>query len=119
MYLKKTGTILETASEGVPGFKELAFSLERSFAINGKATSTLRNYLRCLAHLALHYKCSPELLDEERINDYLYHCQNLHDTPSESFFKHTVYGLRAAYKAVSYTHLRAHETDSYLVCRLL
>src|SRR5664279_6219475 len=24
-----------------------------------------------------------------------------------------------ALKAVSYTHLRAHETDSYLVCRLL
>ena len=23
------------------------------------------------------------------------------------------------YEAVSYTHLRAHETDSYLVCRLL
>ena len=23
------------------------------------------------------------------------------------------------YNAVSYTHLRAHETDSYLVCRLL
>ena len=23
------------------------------------------------------------------------------------------------FKAVSYTHLRAHETDSYLVCRLL
>ena len=23
------------------------------------------------------------------------------------------------YIAVSYTHLRAHETDSYLVCRLL
>ena len=26
---------------------------------------------------------------------------------------------RAAYMPVSYTHLRAHETDSYLVCRLL
>src|SRR5680860_301930 len=26
---------------------------------------------------------------------------------------------QALYKAVSYTHLRAHETDSYLVCRLL
>ena len=25
----------------------------------------------------------------------------------------------AVSKAVSYTHLRAHETDSYLVCRLL
>ncbi len=91
---------METASEQVPGFKELALTLERSFAINGKAASTLRNYLRCLAHLALHCKCSPELLDEERIDDYLYHCQNLHDTRSESFFKHTVFGLRAAYKVL-------------------
>src|SRR5664279_6566141 len=28
-------------------------------------------------------------------------------------------GLRSRHRAVSYTHLRAHETDSYLVCRLL
>src|SRR5665647_3886653 len=27
--------------------------------------------------------------------------------------------LAGAIRAVSYTHLRAHETDSYLVCRLL
>src|SRR5665647_3829283 len=27
--------------------------------------------------------------------------------------------LCSAYTPVSYTHLRAHETDSYLVCRLL
>src|SRR5665647_3046533 len=27
--------------------------------------------------------------------------------------------LMSHYMAVSYTHLRAHETDSYLVCRLL
>ena len=27
--------------------------------------------------------------------------------------------FRTYYEAVSYTHLRAHETDSYLVCRLL
>ena len=27
--------------------------------------------------------------------------------------------LAVGYLAVSYTHLRAHETDSYLVCRLL
>src|SRR5665647_862618 len=30
-----------------------------------------------------------------------------------------VLGDRLAPRAVSYTHLRAHETDSYLVCRLL
>ena len=51
-----------------------------------------------MAHLALHFKTSPELLDQESINDYLFHCQNLHKTPSESFFKHTIYGLRASYK---------------------
>ena len=44
--------------------------------------------------------CSPELLDEESINDYLFYCQNLHKTPSESFFKHTIYGLRASYKVL-------------------
>ena len=30
----------------------------------------------------------------------MYHCQNLHKTPSESFFKHTIYGLRAIYKVL-------------------
>lgn len=84
----------------MPEFKELTLALEKSFAINGKASTTLKNYLRCLAHLAIYFKCSPERLTEEQINDYLYCCQNLHKTPSESFFKHTVYGLRAAYKVL-------------------
>jgi integrase/recombinase XerD len=44
--------------------------------------------------------CSPEQLNEESINDYLYYCQNLHKTPSESFFKHTIFGLRAAYRVM-------------------
>ncbi|MFB1026816.1 MAG: tyrosine-type recombinase/integrase [Flavobacteriaceae bacterium] len=74
--------------------------LTKSFSINGRATSTLSNYVRCLAHLAIHYKTSPELLDIESINEYLFHCQHLHKTPSESFFKHTIYGLRAAYKVL-------------------
>ena len=50
--------------------------------------------------MALHYKISPEKLDKEQIDDYLYFCQNLHKTPSESFFKHTIYGLRACYKVL-------------------
>jgi site-specific recombinase XerD len=91
---------LETAFCQVPEFKVLASTLEKSFVINGKATSTLRNYLRCLAHIPIHYKSIPQHLTEEQINDYLYHCKNLHDTPSESFFKHTVYGLRAVYKVL-------------------
>jgi site-specific recombinase XerD len=74
--------------------------LERNFIVNGKAQSTLSNYLRCLAHLGLHYEISPEELSEEQIQDYLFHCKSLHNTPSESFFKHTVYGLRAVYKVL-------------------
>lgn len=86
--------------EGVPEFAILVHKLTKSFAINGKSSSTLRNYLRCLSHLAIYYNRSPEQLTEEQINDYLYHCQNLHKTPSESFFKHTIYGLRSAYKVM-------------------
>lgn len=81
-------------------FNVVVEKLTKSFAINGKATSTLNNYLRCLSHLALHYMCSPEQLNKESIEDYLFYCKNLHKTPSESFFKHTIYGLRSAYKVM-------------------
>ena len=53
-----------------------------------------------MAHLALYTKLSPEKISRESINDYLYHCKNLHKAPSDSFFKHTVYGLRATYKVL-------------------
>ncbi|WP_245545598.1 hypothetical protein [Gillisia limnaea] len=36
----------------------------------------------------------------ENIEEYLYYCQKLHKTPSGSFFKHTIFGLRAAYKVM-------------------
>ena len=86
--------------DGVPEFEVLVGKLTQSFAINGKAKSTLKNYLRCLSHLTIHFKTSPEQLTEEQVNDYLFHCKQLHNTPSESFFKHTVYGLRSAYKVM-------------------
>ena len=35
------------------------------------------------------------------------------------FINATSVGLKKGDEPVSYTHLRAHETDSYLVCRLL
>lgn len=84
----------------VPEFKHVVDVLTKSFTINGKAKSTLTNYLRCLAHLTIHTKVSPEKLDKETVDDYLFHCRNLHKTPSESFFKHTIFGLRALYKVL-------------------
>lgn len=50
--------------------------------------------------------CSPEQLQKESIDDYLFYCQNLHKTPSESFFKHTIFGLRAAYKVMGMEEMR-------------
>lgn len=51
--------------------------------------------------MALHFDLSPELLTEEQVQDYLFLCKEQHDTPSDSFFKHTIYGLRAAYKVMN------------------
>ena len=48
--------------------------------------------------MALHFKCCPSELDTEQVLDYLHHLKSNHKTPSESFFKHTVYGLRSLYK---------------------
>src|SRR5665647_3872579 len=40
------------------------------------------------------------------------------DIPAQRFPGY-VFGYKDTIEPVSYTHLRAHETDSYLVCRLL
>lgn len=60
--------------------------------------STTTNYGRCLARMALHFDCSPIGLETDQVLDYLLWCKNQHQTPSESFFKHTVYGLRLVYR---------------------
>lgn len=88
------------ACELAPGFKDLYQKLERHVSITGKSQSTLTNYGRCLATMALHFKCSPIELDREQVHDYLHWLKNQSNTPSPSYFKHTVYGLSFAYKAV-------------------
>lgn len=80
--------------------------LKRSIELSGKSQSTLTNYARCLAHLSLHFKCSPLDLDEEQILDYLHVLKSQHKTPSDSFFKHTVYGLRYAYRVCGMKEMR-------------
>lgn len=48
--------------------------------------------------MALYFNCCPTELDSEQVLDYLHHCKEQQKTPSDSFFKHTVYGLRAVYR---------------------
>lgn len=82
----------------VPDFAANYQKLERSIELSGKSQSTLTNYARCLSHMVLHFGCSPLELDREQVLDYLHYQKRQHKTPSNSFFKHTVYGLRYLYR---------------------
>ena len=44
--------------------------------------------------MALHFQCLPTELDPEQVKDYLYGLQQRSRTASQTYFKHTVYGLR-------------------------
>ena len=72
--------------------------MQQRMSISGKSTSTLKNYSHHVAKMALHFGQLPTELDEDQINDYLHLMQQEHNTPSESYFKFTVYGLRYAFR---------------------
>ena len=81
--------------------------LQRNVSILGRSESTFKNYSRHIASMALHFQCLPTELDPEQVKDYLYGLQKKSDTPSQSYFKHTVYGLRFLLKSegLPYEHL--------------
>ncbi len=90
-------TIVQQAINKVTGFEQLYKEMERGINVSGKSISTLTNYSRQLAHLALHYQQLPTELDSEQVLDYL-HLVKSNGSPSATFFKFTVYGLRYACK---------------------
>ena len=90
-------TIVQQATGKVSGFGQLYKDLERAINVSGKSKSTLTNYGRHLAHLALHYHQLPTELDSEQVLDYL-HLVKANGSPSATFFKFTVYGMRYACK---------------------
>uniref|UniRef100_UPI004049CD97 tyrosine-type recombinase/integrase n=1 Tax=Fulvivirga sp. TaxID=1931237 RepID=UPI004049CD97 len=66
----------------------------------------MKNYAHHVAKIALHFGVLPTELDADQVNDYLYLVQQQHQTPSESYFKFTVYGLRFAFKVSGHKELR-------------
>lgn len=79
------------------GFEDLYQELLRKIRLNGQSESTLKNYGRGIAKLGLYFGCSPLELSDEQINDYLLLLRD-RQNPSFSYFKHTVYGLRYAFR---------------------
>lgn len=90
-------TLVQQAKDKVNGFEELYKVLDRAINVSGKSKSTLTNYSRHLAHLALHYNMLPTELDNEQVLDYL-HMVKSNGSPSATFFKFTVYSMRYACK---------------------
>jgi site-specific recombinase XerD len=81
--------------------------MQRNVSLLGRSTSTFKNYSRHIAVMALHFQCLPTDLEPEQVQDYLYGLQKQSKTPSQSYFKHTVYGLRFLLKTegLPYEHL--------------
>ena len=67
---------------------------ERNISVLGRSPRTFDMYSRNVAAMALHFGCLPTELDPEQVQDYLYGLQQRSKTPSQTYFKHTVYGLR-------------------------
>lgn len=99
---------LHRACREVEGFEDLLSRFQRNISVLGRSTKTFECYSRHVAAMALHFGCLPTELDSEQCNDYLYLLQNRSNTPSQTYFKHTVYGLRFLLKSegLPYNHLR-------------
>ena len=68
-------------------------------SVLGRSESTYRNYAQHVAAMALHFGKIPTELDVEQVQEYLYILQKRSKTPSLTYFKHTVYGLRFLLKS--------------------
>jgi integrase/recombinase XerD len=104
----RSSKFLNQASKTVVGFEALLIRFQQHISILGRSQKTFENYARHVAAMALHFNCLPTELDEEQLNEYLFQLQQRSKTPSQTYFKHTVYGLRFLLKAegLPYSFLR-------------
>ena len=96
MTFKKKGeyyTTVDKAKDFVPGFREAFRRFEEHTVLKRSSEGLIRNYGRNIAHLALHFNRVPHEVSTDEINSYLYRL-TIHENFSESFFKHTVFGVK-------------------------
>jgi integrase/recombinase XerD len=93
----------------VPEFESLLYRFQRTISVLGRSPRTFECYSRNVAAMALHFGKIPTELDVEEVQEYLYLLQQRSKTPSQTYFKHTVYGLRFLLKSeglpYEYLHL--------------
>jgi integrase len=108
---QKSKNLVERAIQEVEGFAVLYDRFRRNMSVLGRSKRTFEGYVRHLAAMALHFNRIPLELNGEEVQDYLYELQTRSKTPCETYFKHTVFGLRFLLKSegLPYTHLQLPE----------
>ena len=71
--------------------------LEQKVILSDTSQATLKSYGRSIAHLSLFFNTIPLELSDEVINEYLAEIRSSKN-PSETYFKHAVYGLRYLFR---------------------
>ena len=76
-------------------------------SVMGLSPKTFESYGRHIAAISLHFGRTPLELEADEVMEYLYELQNRSRTPSQTYFKHTVYSLRFLLKneGLPYEHL--------------
>jgi integrase len=87
------------------------YRFERTISVLGRSKSTYDCYSTHVSALALYFGKLPTELDPEQVHDYLFYLQKQSKTPSQTYFKHTVYGLRFLLKSegLPYEYLKLPE----------
>jgi len=91
-------TIIAKACRTVPGFAATYQTFERTLTLRQRSKSAMQNYGRSIAKVAIHFGTDPVDLSMEQINDFLYAMLQSSTSPSKSYFRHTVYGLKCLFK---------------------
>ncbi len=107
-------SMLTRAKSEVQGFSEMIYRFERTMSVFGRSQQTFKAYANHVAAISLHFGKIPTELKPEQVHDYLFFLQKEFKSPSQSYFKHTVYGLRFLLKSenLSYEFLRLPEIKS-------
>lgn len=89
----------------------LIHRFQRNLSVLGRSRSTIENYSRHLASISLYFNAIPTELDPEQIQEYLFIKQKESKTPSQTYFKFTVYSLRFLLKSegIGYDYLKLPE----------
>ena len=107
-------TDVERAKQEVPDFTDLLSRFERNLSILGRSQRTFECYSRNVASISLYFGKIPTQLEHDQVHDYLFMLQKRSVSPSQTYFKHTVYGLRSLLKSegLPYSFLQLPEIKS-------